>query len=226
MECGVLHFTGNLVSGTQCLSYTADFIENQSISRTEGNINFKKYSYVPKKNQLVWEKAQALSITLGDVQPSAKNKQYIILSSATNFSKDVTLHLLNNINNNKFVDWENREEIITHVYLVSPITAADAMFRTGGFKCTCQEYLKEYDCIHALAMSIAKKKLSPYMSMEIPIGQKKKPGRPSKAVVGALNHQTTLPGKLKNIKERIEHQLNLMNNDENDVLITGNKLLH
>ena len=49
----------------------------------------------------------------------------------------------------------------------------DSIFRSGGFKCTCQDYLKEYDCLHALAMSTAKNKLSTYMSMEIPIGQKK-----------------------------------------------------
>lgn len=172
----------------------------------------------------MWEKAQALAKPLEKLNATAKNKQYVLLSSGTHLANDVTLQLLNNINNNKFDNWNEREEVIRHVYVVSPISAADSLFRTGGFKCTCQDYLKEYDCIHALAMSIAKNKLSTYMSLEIPIGQKKKPGRPSKAVVGALNPQ--ISEKLKNITKRVEHQLKLMNNDENDILITGNQLLH
>ena len=172
----------------------------------------------------MWEKAQALSTQLKEMNATAKNKQYVLLSSGQQFAREVTLQLINNINNNKFNEWNEREEMIRHVYVVSPLTATDSVYRSGGFKCTCDDYQKEYDCIHALAMSIAKKKLSTYMSLEIPIGQKKKPGRPSKAVVGALNPQ--MPEKLKNIKKRVEHQLNLMNNDENDILITGNELLH
>ena len=34
---------------------------------------------------------------------------------------DVTLQLLNNINNNKFNEWNEREEMNRHVYVVSPL---------------------------------------------------------------------------------------------------------
>ena len=37
---------------------------------------------------------------------------------------DVTLQLLNNINNNKFNEWNEREEMKRHVYVVSLLTVS------------------------------------------------------------------------------------------------------
>ena len=90
----------------------------------------------------MWEKAQALSTQLKEMNETAKNKQYVLLSSGQQFAREVTLQLINNINNNKLNEWNEREEMIRHVYVVGPLTATDSVYRSGGFKCTCDDYQK------------------------------------------------------------------------------------
>lgn len=171
----------------------------------------------------MWAKAQNLSSTLHNAQASAIQKQYVILSSGETYPTEVMFRLLNEFNINRFDDWDHREDVITNVYIVSTIKAEESNSSLGGYKCTCKKFMDEYDCEHALAMAIAKNKLPSYMSMKIPIGQKKGPGRPKKAVAGALKRQDIAEEKIKNIRSRVEKEILMIKANKKDKLIKGTK---
>ena len=47
--CNKFLLIGDLVSGTECLDYTSVYLQNESISRTRGGVNYKEYSMSAKK---------------------------------------------------------------------------------------------------------------------------------------------------------------------------------
>ena len=127
-------------------------------------------------------KAIVLSKELSTIQHTSLHKQYVLQSSQEKMDNKLQLAYLNVINNNRYSDWDNRETMSKNVYALTPLTEAESYYRSGGFRCTCQKYMDEYDCKHALAMSIAKNKLKEYLIEDIKLGPKKRPGRPRKAV--------------------------------------------
>ena len=73
--------------------------------------------------------------------------------------------------------------------ILQPITEAMKPTHVGTFSCPCIHYLTCYFCKHSLGLSIRLHTLPEEMCLDVPIGYKKGPGRPKKAVQGALNHQ-------------------------------------
>ena len=74
---------GDLVSGTECFKHTYNFLQDQSITRTLGNPNFKEYSYVPKKSPALIRLAKSLieSKKLRRLLPTEFSDQYILLNN-------------------------------------------------------------------------------------------------------------------------------------------------
>jgi predicted transcriptional regulator len=72
--------------------------------------------------------------------------------------------------------------------------------------------MDEYECEHAMAISIAKNELSESITMHMPLGLKKGRGRPVKATKGALNRQIEV--KVKNTKTGVSTE-----NEHVDVMI-------
>ena len=100
------------------------------------------------------------------------------------------LKMITNSNTNSFISWSEC------VRIVSPLPSDLVSFRSGSYSCTCRTYMDEYDCEHALAISITRNRVATYVSMDLPMGQRKGPGRPKKAVKGALNYQNVKVTKL------------------------------
>jgi hypothetical protein len=217
-----IYVTGQLVSGTQCLAYTALYINNESITRSPNDVNYLKYSIIPKKCNRMWAEALVLSKELSAIQHSSLHKQYVLQSSREKIDNQLKLAYLNIINNNRYSDWDNRETMSKNVYAITPLTEVESYYRSGGFKCTCQKYMDEYDCKHALAISIVKHKLKGYLVEDIKLGPKKRPGRPRKAVEGALNHQCEENKKRKGTQKKDLKQLLLMEVHQEDSLFEGN----
>ena len=63
--------------------------------------------------------------------------------------------------------------------------------------------MDEYECEHAMAISIAKNELSQSIIMHMPLGLKRGPGRPVKAVKGALNPQIKVNKKNQKLSFQI-----------------------
>lgn len=179
-----------MVSGAQCLHYTSDFIRNESITRTEGNINFRKFSFTPKYTPEVMRLAVTLarSTKLLSVRPTKIKKQFLISKNEEKLSDDVAICMINDSNLNTFSSWEDRQRYSKNM-IISPITN-ERFFSISKYSCTCRTYLNTYECEHSLGISIARNEISDTISMNLPLGLKRKRGRPCNAVKGALNRQT------------------------------------
>jgi hypothetical protein len=200
---------GDLLSGTECLDYISKFVNNESITRSEGNTNFKKFAFVPKVNRKMWSSASSLASNerIKASKPTLVSKQYIIFTPDKVLNDVKSLQMITNSNTNSFSSWTSREYYSECVRIVSPLPSELASFRSGSYSCTCRTYMDEYDCEHALAISIIKNRVASYVSMDLPMGQRKGPGRPRKAVKGALNHQNTRGTKLDIIEAEVTEQL-------------------
>ena len=182
---------GDLVSGTECLQYTFNYVEEESLYRTKDNVNFKEYSIVPKNSSDVVNMALSLakSRDLGNLRPTFLRKQYLMLKEDRDVADVDILRMINTSNKNSFVSWEEREEYFRNVRIISPLSQNRSLYSSTVYECTCQTYLDEYECEHSLAICVANNKLPESRTMHLPLGLKRGPGRPSKAVKGALNRQ-------------------------------------
>ena len=180
-----------MVTGIQCLDYTSDYLRNESISRTEGNVNFKKFAFLPKYTPEVMRLAVTLarSTKVINIRPTKINKQFILSKSDEKLSDDVAISMINNSNSNTFSSWEEREKYSKKFMVISPILN-DRLSSISKYSCTCRTYLNAYECEHSLGISIARNEISDTVSMNLPLGVKRKRGRPCNAVKGALNCQT------------------------------------
>lgn len=197
--CDIFINAGELVSGIQCLHYTSDFIRNESISRTEGNMNFRKFSFTPKYTPEVMRLAVTLarSSKLLSIRPTKIKKQFIISKNEEKLSDDAAISMINNSNLNTFSSWEDRQRYCKNYMIISPIMN-DRFFSISKYSCTCRTYLNTYECEHSLGISIARNEISDTISMNLPLGLKRKRGRPNNAVKGALNRQTKETRKNRN----------------------------
>jgi hypothetical protein len=95
------------------------------------------------------------------------------------------------INDNNTVNFKTWNEILSRKtnHILTPIPDELLCYNLGGYSCTCNIYLETYSCQHSLAISMVTNRLSEELSSSIPIGTKKGPGRPLKAVKGAYNSQ-------------------------------------
>ena len=143
----------------------------------------------------------------------------MIFDNDVQMDDESDLIIINNSIFNTFNDWELRQEYSKKVYVLSVIPEEQVKFRSSGYSCTCRTYMNEYVCQHALAISMVTHTLPERISMNLPIGKRKGPGRPKKAVKGALNYQE-IYGVKKNIielavaKELSEEKLNNGNDDD------------
>lgn len=179
-----------MVTGIQCLDYTSEFLRNESISRTQGDINFKEFSFLPKYSPEVMRLAITLarSPKLIDIRPTKLKKQYILSRIDEKLENDIAISMINNSNLNIFSSWDDRQKYSKNYTVISPILN-DTYSSISKYSCTCRTYLSTYECEHSLGLSIAKNEISNTISMSLPLGPKRKRGRPCNAVKGALNYQ-------------------------------------
>ena len=85
------------------------YINNESITRSPNDVNYRKYSIIPKKCNRMWAEALVLSKELSPIQHSSLHKQYVFQSSLEKIDNKLQLAYLNIINNNRYCDWDNRE---------------------------------------------------------------------------------------------------------------------
>ena len=189
-----------MVSGTECLDYTLAFLQNESISRTRGDVNYKEYSVSTKKPIEIMRLAKSLVEiqNLKKIRPSTVRRQYVIMRNNEKLSDDRAVEMINCSNYNRFKSWDERENFQRNVRIISPILGDRSANSHSGYRCTCQTYMDEYECEHAMAICMAKNELSKLIIMHMPLGLKRGPGRPIKAVKGALNRQIVT--NLKNTK--------------------------
>ena len=131
----------------------------------------------------------AKSRDLVKLRPTILRKQYLLLKDDRELTDIDALRMINTSNRNSFTSWEEREEYSRNVRIISPLSQHQSIYCSSVFECTCQTYLDEYECEHTIAICVANNKLPESRSMHLPIGLKRGPGRPSKAVKGALNRQ-------------------------------------
>ena len=166
-------------------------MKNESIYRTQGNTNYKQYSFLPKISPEVLRLARTLANLIGlqKIRLTIVQKQYIISKDGKKIKEELAIKLINISNTNRYETWEERETFSKTLCVISPITSERLKNSSSKFSCTCQTYMDEYECEHSLAISILKNQLSESVSMDMPLGLKKCRGRPLKAVKGALNKQ-------------------------------------
>lgn len=191
-----------MVSGTECLDYTSVYLQNESISRTRGDVNYKEYSMSAKKPKDIMRLAKSLVEThnLTKIRPSTVRRQYVIMRDNEKLSDDRAVEIINCSNYNRFKSWDERERYQKNVRIISPVSDDRKANSHSGYRCTCQTYMDEYECEHAMAISIAKNELSQSIIMHMPLGLKRGPGRPVKAVKGALNPQIKVNKKNSKIE--------------------------
>jgi hypothetical protein len=134
--------------------------------------------------------SMAKSYELKKMRPTTLRDQYMISNDRNNDSENDRISKINRSNKNTFSNWDERQYYNKNVIIISPVEAEGKLQCLTIFKCTCQLYLDHYECVHTVAMSIAKNVLPKALSMHIPIGLKRSAGRPVKAVKGALNKQS------------------------------------
>ena len=147
------------------------------------------------------------------MRPTSVRNQYMILGNNEYVSEDARIKMINKSNKSSFTSWDDRKYYNENVRVVSPVLAENQTSCVTVFKCTCQKYLDEYECVHTVAMSVAKNVLPRSISMHIPLGLKKGPGRPRKAVKGALNRRD----KTKSILPDVDDDLQDITNAPSDV---------
>ena len=123
------------------------------------------------------------------LRPTILRKQYLLLKEDRDVTDIDALRMINTSNKNSFTSWEEREEYSRNVRIISPLSPNRLLYCSSVYECTCQTYLDEYECEHTVAICVVNNKLPESRSMYLPIGLKRGPGRPSKAVKGALNRQ-------------------------------------
>ena len=152
----MLDVLGNLVSGTECLEHTLIFTQQQSISRTLGNANYKAYAYSPKVSNQLLRESLNLSRTSDyiDSRETAIGKQHQIFNEEVKLDDASALILINNSNFNTFKNWKLREEYSKKVYFLKVIPDNRLKFSSSGYSCTCRIFMNEHVCEYALAISI------------------------------------------------------------------------
>ena len=98
----VNHHKGDLVSGTECLQYTFNYVQEESLYRTKENINYKEYSFLPKNSSDVTNKALSLtkSRDLVKLRPTILRKQYLMLIEDRDVADIEILKMINTSNRN------------------------------------------------------------------------------------------------------------------------------
>ena len=153
---------GDLVSGTECLDYTSALLQNESISRTPRNVNYKKYSMSTKIPTEIMRLGKSLVDThdLKKTRPSTVRRQYLTMRDNEELLDDRAGEIISCSNCNRFKSWDKRESFQKNVRIISPVLDNSLANSHSGYRCTSQTYMDEYECEHAMAISIAKNELS------------------------------------------------------------------
>ena len=79
------------------MEYTYDFLKNESIYRTQGNTNYKQYSFLPKVSPVVLRLARKLanSIGLQKIRSTIVQKLYIISKDGKKIKVELAIKLIN-----------------------------------------------------------------------------------------------------------------------------------
>ena len=138
-------------------------------------------------------------MTNQNLNPSSKNRQYLLKMNGEVIDNVHYFTMLNKANLNRFDDWSDREYYSNNICLVSPIMSVNGI----GYGCTCRRYLYEYVCEHSLAASIQTNSIPDDIKLDLPLRnqRRKKLGCPVKAVKGPYRLQ---PVELSNNQQRIE----------------------
>ena len=87
------------------------YLQNESISRTRGDVNYKEYSMSAKKAKDMMRLAKSLVEThnLTKIRPSTVRRQYVIMRDNEKLSDDSAVGIINCSNYNRLKSWDERE---------------------------------------------------------------------------------------------------------------------
>jgi hypothetical protein len=115
---------------------------------------------------------------------SAGGGRYYVASSSTMASEPTLADFKEKVvqykeMRNKWLNLEQYQAVQSSLWFLENITSAS--FKSKG-TCTCRNFVKEYRCKHVIGVALRLKLCeAPLEAQSVPIGQKRKRGRPSKA---------------------------------------------
>ena len=85
------------------MEYKYDFLKNESIYRTQGNTNYKQYSFLPKVSPEVLSLARTLANLIGlrKIRLTIVQKQHIISKDDKKIEEELAIKLINISNINR-----------------------------------------------------------------------------------------------------------------------------
>jgi len=158
------------------LTTSSDIVHNWSIDRDSSSTNAKQFATEPTislelwTSSYQWAKANKKIICISN---TSSKMYYIPAGDLESFTQTD----LNRYKKQKFTTF-NQFKKSFHIWCME--VENDSHWRTS--KCNCPAFLKNYICKHVVGMGIRSKSCKPPAAAKtVPIGEKRKRGRPAKA---------------------------------------------
>lgn len=154
-----------------------------SLERDPQNPNFKPFCMKPEYDTQIWTDANNWAkLNMKILSKNEENiSQYYFSSSMARLSNiDISPEIIN-AHEAAHLQWTSfdryKSEFCNRFWVVTVVMVDEVRA-----SCTCPVYLKKYACKHSLGMLIRLRKVKvPLEVLNIPLGEKRKRGRPSKA---------------------------------------------
>lgn len=164
----------------QFLNSVEDLLTKWSEARNAESVNGLSFAERPTASLKEWTSAyQWASMNKRVLKQSAEDSKILFFTTSSNTTESITQEILTTF---KAVDctWDTFDNFKQSHFSIWTITINEKDI--SDFHCTCPYYLKKSICKHTLGMQIRLKLVSaPPEAKTIPLGQKRKRGRPAKA---------------------------------------------
>lgn len=165
---------------SQFLNKLNDLLIKWSMDRNPELQSYKNFSVKPTVTLKEW--TESYHWALQNKKIIKADNTYYVCSSNSNY-KNITLELVTKYINEDWATFEDFEQGFYGIWAFS----IDADI--SKCNCTCPIFQKNYKCKHTLGLLIRLKKIElPEEAKCIPLGQKRKRGRPSKAKKALIIH--------------------------------------
>ncbi len=156
-----------------------------STERNSENLNHKTFSDVPTKSLAVWTAAYQWSkqqYTVLKSSEGAVDSYFFSAQGKDPITEYDEMIFTESFQSNRWLEFDSMAEMRLSIWKVS-VESNDWESAT----CTCPVFLKEYICKHSVGLPVRLKLLTvPDTAKTIPIGQKRKRGRPKKSTSALL----------------------------------------
>ena len=160
----------------QFLHNITDLLESWSRRRDPASVNCTAYSNTPAISLPTWTAAYQWASGDHDVLERKTSDGAFLFVSSAKFKKSISGSLISKFEReeNKWKTFDNFKEWRTRIWTIR--------MTDGVWTCTCPPFMKEGVCKHSLGLQIRRKLVEvPPAAKQIPIGQKRKRGRPALA---------------------------------------------